>query len=170
VDLHAPPCCATVGDLGHNGPDTVTWSGCYGIKKNEKEKKKKKKKRRNVSHSRRAFPGFTVWWLFLRPLVAGQKDAFWSLAAAFLRQMSWCRFVGDSLGGGVLQPAQILALNSTHGRRHVAEMTLKAGTASTLLCSIMLRMTDRYNELHWQWIFSQFCIVTKSRTMWSYLL
>jgi len=60
VDLHAPPCCATVGDLGHNGPDTVTWSGRYdGIKKNE-ERTKKKKKRRNVSHSRRAFPGFTV--------------------------------------------------------------------------------------------------------------
>ena len=55
MDLHAPPCCATVSDLGHNGPDTVTWSGRYdatglkrtkGKRRRRRKKKKKKKKKK----------------------------------------------------------------------------------------------------------------------------
>jgi len=75
VDLHAPPCCATVGDLGHNGPDTVTWSGCYGgIKKNEEEKKKEEEAEKREPFSE-SLPRFHGLMTFLRPLVAGQKDA-----------------------------------------------------------------------------------------------
>lgn len=78
MDLHAPPCCATVGDLGHNGPDTVTWSGRYGggIKKNEKRRKKKKKKKKKSEKREplsESLPRFHGLMTFLRPLVAGQK-------------------------------------------------------------------------------------------------
>jgi len=59
-----------------------------------KRKRKKKKKRRNASRSRRAFPGFTVWWLFFATsCVVEQKDALWSLAAAFLRYK--CRTISS---------------------------------------------------------------------------
>lgn len=87
VNLHAPPCCAIVGDLGSRTTVLTQLPG-QGVTtelKRMKKKRKKKKKRRNASHSPESLPRFHGLMTFLRPLVAGQKDALWSLAAAFLR-------------------------------------------------------------------------------------
>lgn len=77
MNLHAPPCCATVGDLGSRTTVLTQLPG-QGVTTELKRMKKKKEeeeeaeKREPLSESLPRFHGLMT---FLRPLVAGQKDA-----------------------------------------------------------------------------------------------
>lgn len=104
-----------------------------GLKRTERRgKKRRKKKRRNVSHSRRAFPGFMVWWLFCDLLLPDKKT--FSDPSARLSSVK-CRAV-SSVSSAILSATAASCCNLRKFRpsaRHAAavtsRMTLKAGPA-----------------------------------------
>lgn len=125
-----------------------------GLKRTKwRERKKREEETEKREPLSESLPRFHGLMTFLRPLVAGQKDVLWSLAARLFSAK--CRAV-SSASSAILSAAPCCNLHkfwpsTRHAAAVTSRMTLKAGPRATLQCSNVALNDRRCNELHRQW-------------------